>query len=62
MDNERLTNREVANILGVHPATLVRWRMEGKGPAFVKVGTKVVYPKGEVAEWLASRVVLSEAA
>lgn len=36
--------REAARILGVSARTLERWRMEGQGPAFMKIGTyRVTY-------------------
>lgn len=31
--------------------TLKRWRMDGKGPKFVKLGQKVAYPLDEVLAW-----------
>jgi DNA-binding transcriptional MerR regulator len=36
--------REAARILGVSARTLERWRMEGQGPAFLKIGSyRVTY-------------------
>jgi hypothetical protein len=31
--------------------TLKRWRLEGKGPKFVKLGQKVAYPLDKLLEW-----------
>lgn len=31
--------------------TLANWRAQGKGPAFVKIGTRVLYPLARVAQW-----------
>jgi hypothetical protein len=33
--------------------TLARWRCEGSGPAFVKIGRKVAYRAGTIRQWLA---------
>jgi hypothetical protein len=41
--------------IGVAPQTLARWRYEGNGPAFVKVGRKVLYEAGKVRQWLQLR-------
>jgi hypothetical protein len=32
-------------------STLKRWRLEGKGPKFVKLGQKVAYPLDQLIEW-----------
>lgn len=43
-------------------ATLERWRSEGKGPPFVKVGPRRVgYRLADFERWLADRVVSSTA-
>jgi len=34
---------------------LERWRVEGLGPAWLKVGRAVRYREGDVEQWLASR-------
>ena len=35
------------------PRTLERWRISGKGPAFVKVGGRLVgYTEQAIVEWL----------
>ena len=40
-----LTPEEVAALLRVTPATLTYWRKRKTGPAYVKVGRKVRYPR-----------------
>jgi len=47
-----LTEREVAQYLKVSLALLRRWRMDGKGPAFVKIGRLVRYPRRNVEAFL----------
>ncbi len=41
--------------IGIAPQTLARWRHEGKGPKFVKVGRKVTYLVADIREWLGSQ-------
>jgi predicted DNA-binding transcriptional regulator AlpA len=42
------TEREVAQFLHVSLALLRRWRMQGKGPKWVKVGRLVRYPRRDL--------------
>lgn len=32
-------------------STLKRWRLQGKGPPFVRLGKKVAYPLDKLVEW-----------
>lgn len=36
--------------------TLANWRSQGHGPAFVKFGSKVLYPAAEVTKWETDRL------
>ena len=49
-----LGERRVAEMLGCSPRTLQRRRMEGKGPAFTKIGRKVFYELNDLQEWIES--------
>lgn len=42
--------------------TLARWRHEGRGPAFVKSGSRVLYKSADVLAWLEARRVATDAA
>ena len=43
--------------LGVAEQTLARWRSEGHGPPYIKLGKKVYYRAGDLRAWVdASRV------
>ncbi|MDO4429194.1 MAG: helix-turn-helix domain-containing protein [Atopobiaceae bacterium] len=49
-----------ARILGISPRTLSNWRVQGRGPRYVKVGSNrspVLYRISDIEEWLDSRVV-----
>jgi excisionase family DNA binding protein len=51
-----LAPEEVAEILGVQPSTLVRWRRLKQGPPFVRVGHRTVrYQQEVLEEWMRSR-------
>ena len=39
------------------PSTLAHWRSEGRGPAFIKLGSRVAYRGSELNAWLAAQTV-----
>ena len=45
----------LAAYLNIKVETLANWRFLGKGPAFIKVGGKVMYSDADVSAWLAER-------
>ncbi len=45
-------SKETAAYLGINYFTLARWRSEGKGPAFVRVGRQIRYREGDLIAWL----------
>jgi predicted DNA-binding transcriptional regulator AlpA len=50
---EFLTPTELSSRIGIAVQTLARWRCEGKGPVFTKIGgKKVLYRASEVDRWL----------
>lgn len=54
MKGPYLTSREAAAYIGSSPATLRRWRSEGRGPEFVRPpdGGHPRYPLDSLEEWL----------
>ena len=56
-----LTNDPTLAAIGPY-STLAHWRSEGRGPAFIKLGSKVAYRGSDLNEWLASRTVEPRAA
>jgi excisionase family DNA binding protein len=50
-----LTESEVAKTLALSLAALRRWRLERRGPRFIKVGSLVRYRQTDVELWLSSR-------
>lgn len=57
-----LTTIELAEELGVHPLTLIKWRRERRGPAFVKLGKTVRYDRVLVDAWVAESMQVPVAA
>ncbi len=49
-----MTEDEVAKRLNVSVASLRRWRLLGKGPVFIKVGSLVRYRAEDLDSWLAT--------
>jgi predicted DNA-binding transcriptional regulator AlpA len=53
MSEQLLTEQDLARMLQVSIITVRRWRAAGKGPKFVRCGTKVVrYRIAAVNHWL----------
>lgn len=49
---DSLSGRELSHALGLHYGTLTRWRDEGIGPKWYRVGPKLVrYRKADIQEW-----------
>lgn len=42
------SENELAQHWGVSPKTLQRWRSEGRGPRYLKLSKRVVYPLAEI--------------
>ena len=54
-----LNQIELANRWKISPRTLERWRWAGQGPAFVKLGGRVVYQLDAVETYERGRVCQS---
>lgn len=46
-----LTPAQVAEKLRMSVGTLNNWRVQGRGPKFVKFGSKVLYPEKELYDF-----------
>jgi hypothetical protein len=44
---------DVTNELPIAKATLAKWRWNGSGPAFVKLGARVMYRRADLDAWIA---------
>ena len=52
-----LTEREVAELLGLSVATLRAWRHRGKGPRFLRLGRSVRYLPADLADFVRASAV-----
>ena len=50
MDNHLDENR-LAERWSISPRTLQRWRQDGKGPPFLKLGGRVMYRVSDIETW-----------
>lgn len=50
-----LTEDDVARMTGLTNDTLRTWRCKRKGPAYRKLGSRVLYDEADVAAWIAAQ-------
>ena len=51
-----LPESDLCLLADVTPSTAEAWRKRGKGPAYILIGNRYLYPRTAVAEYLQSRV------
>jgi excisionase family DNA binding protein len=51
-----LTAGQAAKVLGLAASTLAKLRLSGNGPAYYKLGRRVVYRREDLEVWLKSRI------
>ena len=56
-NQRRLNTFDAAAYLGVKRGTMEVWRSLGKGPRYIKLGTRVVYEIADLDAFAASRIV-----
>jgi hypothetical protein len=47
-----ITQAQVSEMLHLHPGVLCNWRVQGRGPIYIKVGRKVLYRLQDVESWI----------
>jgi len=47
-----MTEERAAEALGLSARTLQRWRVQGTGPAYVKLGKRVGYTEDDLREYV----------
>ena len=55
-----LKEADVAKALCISLAAVRRWRSQGRGPRYLKLGTLVRYSVNDLADWLGSRPIGGE--
>lgn len=53
-DLECLTEEDFQLLADVKPGTAEAWRKRGRGPAWVRLGNRVLYPRAAVSDYLQS--------
>lgn len=59
MTEQFLNQARLADRWQISPRTLERWRWKGEGPAFVKIGGRVVYRLEEIEAYESRRRCVS---
>jgi hypothetical protein len=64
--DDLLTNEQAAALLGIKPTTLEIWRIKGRSPPFLKLGSSkqapVRYQRSTMAAWLNEKSFASTSA
>ena len=60
-DFDLVADDDADPIFGNSKITRGRWRREGGGPPFIKIGRRIFYPRGKLADWMRSREARSTA-
>lgn len=47
-------------VLGVSPKTLSNWRCAGRGPAYARIGARIVYRLSDLLAYRSARMVRGE--
>ena len=58
-DDTLIRASDMPSYVGIARQTLARWRHEGSGPRFVKLGGLIFYRAGDVRAWIAASARLN---
>ncbi len=61
MRDTLIHERDFSRRIGKSTRTLARWRDEGSGPEYVRLGRTVYYPEAAAAKWIEARTYASTA-
>ena len=56
-DNKLYRTDDPALLVIGRPQTLAHWRSQGRGPTYIKVGGRVLYPGRELNLWLGGSTI-----
>ena len=54
-----ISELQLAELIGIKAPTLRKWRWEGKGPIFIKMGHRVMYSMEDVMLYIESQKRIS---
>ena len=57
---ECYTRKALAQALGKSEQTLAGWSTKRYGPAYMRIGRRVLYPLDQVRDWLNSKMIMPE--
>jgi Helix-turn-helix domain len=60
-DTPLLGPDEAAKLLNSNPRTIERWRMDGGGPIYIKVGRRVAYRRADLLQFIKEHTYQSTA-
>lgn len=49
---DAISPKQAAHLLGYNVVTLAKWRDEGRGPSYTKIGPRYWYRRVDILEWL----------
>lgn len=52
-----LSEKKAAACMDAHPQTLKRWRAQGRGPKFLRLGGRIRYTPQAIQEYISSCVI-----
>lgn len=52
---DHFTEHDMLLLADIKPSTLEQWRKRGEGPAYARAGSRFLYPREAVVEWLKTR-------
>ena len=55
LKHNRISESQLADYWGVKRNTLQKWRSAGIGPAYIKIGARVIYTKDAIQEYERTR-------
>jgi len=55
-DDHVIPAKQISRYTGIKPQTHARWRHEGIGPKYVRLGGRVFYRAGDVRAWIRGQV------
>lgn len=56
--DDLMDTKQAARYLGLSYSTLCTWRSTGRGPWFIKAGSRVVYRKSDIDVWCGRQTLI----
>ena len=56
-ENQLMPEREAAKLAGFSIAAFIKWRREGRGPRYIRVGRSIRYRLSDLLNWIEEHTV-----